>query len=159
MARARKNRQAWDYLVGGTVPPPPRAKPVQRELQHQKALWQWVRLQWWQPYFFHWGNERWSEREAHHLAGTGVKPGPWDNWLFLPRSVYTGCVIELKAPAEDGKAKGRLSKAQTEFGERCLPPEYWYRQVAFGVDEAIEAFNYYVALPAPPGDVYVPKAQ
>jgi hypothetical protein len=54
--------------------------------------------------------------------------------------------MELKAPAEKGKPRGRVSKVQAEFGRICLPGYYWAKRVCYGVDEAIEFYAQYLAL-------------
>jgi len=80
---------------------PERAKPVQHERQGQTALAKAVARMWWGQWWWHVGNERWSQREAHEMARAGVRRGVPDNWLVLPRIVGrqpVRAVAELKGP-------------------------------------------------------------
>lgn len=93
-------------------------------------------------YFAHTPNGGWrSAIEAKIFKGQGVRPGWPDYTLYLPRGLYHGLVLELKAEngakptSEQLDILGRLERA----GYSCL--------VAWGFDEARAGIEKYLQLP------------
>jgi len=110
------------------------------EKQHQEALVEWVRIQWWRDSFAHWPNERASKSERHHMWKAGVTAGPLDNWLFLPRGGYCGAVSELKRP---GAPPSAVTESQAEWIAR-LEECGFHVGVHFGWEAAAEFFTSYL---------------
>lgn len=110
------------------------------EKQHQEALVEWVRIQWWRDSFAHWPNERASKSERHHMWMAGVTAGPLDNWLFLPRQGYCGAVSELKRP---GAPPSAVTESQQEWIAR-LEECGFHVGVHFGWEAAAEFFSNYI---------------
>jgi hypothetical protein len=90
------------------------------EHQHQTALFNWARLA--EPAHpeLRWlhstqGGARVSPRVAARLKAEGMKAGPPDLFLDVPRPPYAGLRIELKRPGSKGKPKGRVTDTQAEW--------------------------------------------
>lgn len=109
------------------------------EAQHQEALVEWAQTQPWWPMFVHWPNERWNKAERLVLARQGVKPGPLDNWLFLPIGQHVGAVSELKRPGAPPSATTDDQKAWAAILTNCQ----FKVGVHYGVDEAMDFFRTY----------------
>lgn len=110
------------------------------EAEHQEALVEWARLQPWFDRFAHWPNERIDKAEARVLYRRGVKPGPLDNWLFLPMGTHVGAVSELKRPGAPPSATSKEQQAWVGYLEECK----FCVGVHYGVDEALNFFQAYV---------------
>lgn len=116
------------------------------EEQHQAALWQWVRTQWFWPFFFHVPNERINRREAHRLWRLGVRSGVPDNFIMIPKNNYAGLALELKRPGDKltGASPGRTKIEQVIFA-KMLAATGWYVALAYGWEDAKVTINEYLA--------------
>jgi hypothetical protein len=110
------------------------------EAEHQEALVEWARLQPWFERFAHWPNERVNKAEAVKLWRAGVKPGPLDNWLFLPMGTYVGAVSELKRPGAPPSATSPEQQKWRGYLEECK----FLVDVHYGWDQARDFFQGYV---------------
>lgn len=93
------------------------------------------------------GNEISRGRVMGKLKKAGALSGVPDIFYLQPRGEYAYLAIELKTESKRRAKDGGLSENQIEFlqsaamvGGRAL--------VAYGLDEAIEAFRYYMKLEA-----------
>lgn len=111
------------------------------EQEHQEALVEWARTQPWFERFVHWPNERVQKAEAIKLYKAGVKPGPLDNWLFLPIGTHVGAVSELKRPGAPPSATSAEQHQWALYLEECN----FKVEVHYGWDEARDFFECYVA--------------
>ena len=79
---------------------------------------------------------------ARKLKAEGVRAGVSDYLLAVPRGVYHGLFLELKAGGP-GIPKGRVSKEQMAFGDTVRAQWYSFG-VAYGTDEAINLVDMYL---------------
>ena len=91
---------------------------------NQKAFNEWPELKW--MYAIPNGGER-GAATAARLKAEGVKSGVSDVCLPVAKRGYHGLYIEMKKPASEGKAAGKESKEQKEFGEFLTNNGYIYR--------------------------------
>ena len=110
------------------------------QIVHQEALVEWINYQWWADSWVHWPNERFDKAERLVLWARGVKPGPLDNWLFIPKFGHCGAVSELKRPDARGK---RLPEKQGEWKER-LEACGFLVDIHYGWEEAACFFAEYM---------------
>jgi len=80
-----------------------------------------------------WGGRR--------LKDEGLRPGTPDYFLAFSRSPYHGLFIELKA------RKGRLGNSQEEM-MRLLSSKFYWVEVCFGAEAAIDVIKKYLNRPA-----------
>lgn len=125
----------------------PRKKPARPEQDAGAQLVQWIQtvtlangLRPW-DFFYHVPNGGFrSGIEAKIFYGQGVRAGWPDYGLDLPLGRYHGMRLELKGP--DGE---KPSGDQLDFLQRLEGVGYYCR-VAWGFDEARDAFSTYLAL-------------
>lgn len=110
------------------------------EAEHQAALVEWAKLQPWWDRFVHWPNERIDKGERIMLWRMGVKPGPLDNWLFLPMGTHVGAVSELKRPGAPPSATSKDQQRWVGYLEECK----FLVDVHYGWDQARDFFQAYV---------------
>ena len=82
---------------------------------------------------------------ARKLKAEGVRAGVADYFLAVPVGGRHGLFLELKAGGIIGP-KGRLSEEQKAFGLLVQDQGYDF-EVAYGLDEAIEAVRGYLGIP------------
>lgn len=82
-------------------------------------------------------------REAARMKAQGVKAGVSDLFFSFPSGGKHGLYIELKRPIEKGKAKPRLTEAQTDWIEKARSVGY-AAEVCFGFEEAKKAIEQYI---------------
>lgn len=90
---------------------------------YKKTATVWPELKW--LYAIPNGGER-GAATAARLKAEGVKSGVSDVCLPLARRDYHGLYIEMKKPASEGKAAGKESPAQIEFGAFLRVGGYYY---------------------------------
>lgn len=88
-----------------------------------KARTTWPELKW--MYAIPNGGER-GAATAARLKAEGVKSGVSDVCLPFARRGFHGMYIEMKKPASEGKAAGKESPAQIEFGNFLKAQGYHY---------------------------------
>ena len=92
-------------------------------------------------WFYHVPNGGWRSRKvANALQRQGVKSGPWDYNLDVPRGNYHGLRIELKR-----RAGGGLSPQQKRWGEGLTMNGY-LAVVCRGWEEARDRLVDYLAM-------------
>jgi hypothetical protein len=91
---------------------------------YKKAVTSWPQLKW--LYAIPNGGER-NPATAARLKAEGVKSGVSDVCLPSAQRGYHGLYIEMKKPGSEGKAAGKESPAQVEFGKFLADEHYMYR--------------------------------
>ncbi len=86
-----------------------------------------------------------SITQAVGMKRAGMLKGSYDITLKVARGGFHGLSIELKRPAEKGKAKGVLSAEQKWYGAR-LEQEGSSVHVCWGWDSAREVIEHYLSL-------------
>lgn len=123
------------------------------ESSHQQALFSWARAaaaarpELGLLYAIPNGGAR-SKATAGRLKAEGVRAGVPDVCLPLPRGAHAALYIELKRPAEAGRAAGRVSPEQRRWRD-TLTAAGNLVLIAYGWLEARRFIEHYLALPAP----------
>jgi hypothetical protein len=86
-----------------------------------------------------------SITQAVGMKRAGMLKGSHDITLKVARGGFNGLSIELKKPAENGKAKGVLSAEQKWYGAR-LEQEGWSVHVCWGWGSARDVIENYLSL-------------
>lgn len=100
----------------------------------------WFRIQYWQFKLHLWAIPNGGSRNivtAVNLKAEGVLAGVSDLFLMIPKGVYHGMFIEMKAKA------GKVSDSQKEFMAAASSMNY-KTVVCYGFDEAKEAITKYL---------------
>ena len=85
-----------------------------------------------------------SNTQAVGMKRAGMLKGSHDITLKVARGGFNGLSIELKKPAENGKAKGVVSAEQKWYGAR-LEQEGWRVEYCFGWDAARDVIIDYLS--------------
>ena len=124
-----------------------------REHQEQKAVFQWAAAAAvWNPELL-WlhaipnGGHR-NIVTARKMKLEGVRKGVPDIFLDVPKGLYHGLRIEMKAPRLPGESEPRQSEEQTDWQIHYLSQGYRY-EVCWGAKDAIKAIENYLSLPDP----------
>jgi hypothetical protein len=123
------------------------------EHEHQVALFKWAAAQetaWPELRWLHstQAGARVSPQIARRLKAEGMKSGPPDIFLDIPRGQFHGLRIELKRPKAPGVTPGRLSPEQVAWLDHYAQRGY-FAAACWGWHKAAETITSYLDLPSP----------
>jgi len=109
-----------------------------------KALWQWAQhVPTLRDYLFAVPNGgRRNAREAARMKGMGVRAGVSDFMIPVPRGMFMGLFLELKA------GKNKMTAEQKEWLFKIRMQGY-AGYCATGFEQARDVLSWYIALPIP----------